>query len=117
MALGGVFFVVASLLLVTARVLSLNEAPMEEVSLIGVAPAPAPLAPAPHMVINATKECPGVCLARCSKHSRQNVCNRACTTCCMVCKCVPAGTAGNRETCGTCYTGWTTHQNRTNKCP
>jgi hypothetical protein len=30
---------------------------------------------------------------------------------------VPAGTAGNQETCGKCYTDWTTHGNRTNKCP
>ncbi|KAF3322950.1 snakin-2-like protein [Carex littledalei] len=62
------------------------------------------------------RECIGACEERCSLHSRKNVCKRACNTCCSVCKCVPGGTYGNRETCGTCYTDWTTHGNRT-KCP
>ncbi|CAN6550657.1 hypothetical protein ACFX13_011715 [Malus domestica] len=60
--------------------------------------------------------CEGLCNQRCSKHSRPNVCTRACGTCCMRCKCVPPGTAGNREACGTCYTDMTTHHHRI-KCP
>ncbi|KAE8124166.1 hypothetical protein FH972_019073 [Carpinus fangiana] len=61
-------------------------------------------------------DCGGLCKQRCSLHSRPNVCNRACGTCCVRCKCVPPGTAGNREMCGACYTDMTTHGNRT-KCP
>ncbi|KAG5229931.1 snakin [Salix suchowensis] len=53
---------------------------------------------------------------RCSLHSRPNMCTRACGTCCARCKCVPPGTSGNREVCGTCYTDMTTHGNKT-KCP
>ncbi|KAK9197984.1 hypothetical protein WN944_013167 [Citrus x changshan-huyou] len=62
------------------------------------------------------KNCGGLCKQRCSLHSRPNLCNRACGTCCVRCKCVPPGTAGNRELCGSCYTDMTTHGNRT-KCP
>ncbi|KAI9175144.1 hypothetical protein LWI28_028020 [Acer negundo] len=61
-------------------------------------------------------DCGGLCKQRCSVHSRPNVCHRACGTCCVRCKCVPPGTAGNREVCGSCYTDMTTHGNRT-KCP
>ncbi|KAG5028059.1 hypothetical protein AAZX31_05G033000 [Glycine max] len=61
-------------------------------------------------------DCGGLCKTRCSAHSRPNVCNRACGTCCVRCKCVPPGTSGNRELCGTCYTDMTTHGNKT-KCP
>ncbi|KAI4336097.1 hypothetical protein L6164_014668 [Bauhinia variegata] len=61
-------------------------------------------------------DCGGLCKARCSVHSRPNLCKRACGTCCVRCKCVPPGTSGNRELCGTCYTDMTTHGNRT-KCP
>ncbi|KAK4568548.1 snakin-2-like [Castanea sativa] len=61
-------------------------------------------------------DCGGLCKQRCSLHSRPNLCNRACGTCCVRCKCVPPGTAGNRELCGTCYTDMTTHGNKT-KCP
>ncbi|RDX58719.1 Snakin-2, partial [Mucuna pruriens] len=61
-------------------------------------------------------DCGGLCNSRCSAHSRPNVCHRACNTCCMRCKCVPPGTSGNRELCGTCYTDMTTHGNKT-KCP
>lgn len=61
-------------------------------------------------------DCEGLCRARCSLHSRPNRCNRACGTCCVRCKCVPPGTAGNREVCGSCYTDMTTHGNRL-KCP
>ncbi|XP_073010870.1 gibberellin-regulated protein 3-like [Typha latifolia] len=61
-------------------------------------------------------DCPGRCGERCSKHSRPNVCMRACGTCCYRCKCVPPGTSGNRHVCGACYTTMTTHGNRS-KCP
>ncbi|XP_042047917.1 gibberellin-regulated protein 1-like isoform X1 [Salvia splendens] len=61
-------------------------------------------------------DCGQECKRRCSLHSRPNVCNRACGTCCQRCKCVPPGTHGNREVCGSCYTDMTTHRNRT-KCP
>ncbi|KAK4429880.1 Snakin-2 [Sesamum alatum] len=61
-------------------------------------------------------DCGGLCKVRCSQHSRPNVCTRACGTCCARCKCVPPGTSGNRELCGTCYTDMTTHGNKT-KCP
>ncbi|KAL2539517.1 Uncharacterized protein Adt_00495 [Abeliophyllum distichum] len=76
---------------------------------------PLPLAPAPsphpgHI------DCDGLCNHRCSLHSRPNLCLRACGTCCVRCKCVPPGTFGNRELCGKCYTGMTTHHNKT-KCP
>ncbi|MED6106040.1 hypothetical protein PIB30_000825 [Stylosanthes scabra] len=61
-------------------------------------------------------DCDGLCKTRCSAHSRPNVCNRACGTCCVRCKCVPPGTSGNRDLCGSCYTDMTTHANKT-KCP
>ncbi|PON95860.1 Gibberellin regulated protein [Trema orientale] len=61
-------------------------------------------------------DCAGLCNVRCSKHSRPNVCTRACGTCCARCKCVPPGTAGNREVCGKCYTDMLTHGNKP-KCP
>ncbi|XP_022885321.1 gibberellin-regulated protein 14-like [Olea europaea var. sylvestris] len=81
------------------------------------APAPAlapvpPPAPTPAHGI----DCGGLCKYRCSQHSRQNLCIRACGTCCVRCKCVPPGTSGNREMCGKCYTDMTTHRNKT-KCP
>ncbi|KAF7838373.1 snakin-2-like [Senna tora] len=63
-----------------------------------------------------TIDCGGLCSDRCSAHSRPNLCKRACGTCCVRCKCVPPGTSGNREICGTCYTDMTTHGNKT-KCP
>ncbi|KAH7515778.1 hypothetical protein FEM48_Zijuj10G0062600 [Ziziphus jujuba var. spinosa] len=76
-----------------------------------------------HVVVRGTNrrlfpflDCGGLCKRRCSLHSRPNVCIRACGTCCIRCKCVPPGTAGNREMCGRCYTDMTTHGNRT-KCP
>uniref|UniRef100_A0A1D1ZGU7 Snakin-2 n=1 Tax=Anthurium amnicola TaxID=1678845 RepID=A0A1D1ZGU7_9ARAE len=61
-------------------------------------------------------DCGGKCAVRCSEHSRPNLCARACGTCCARCNCVPPGTSGNRELCGTCYANMTTHGNRT-KCP
>ncbi|CAL0330954.1 unnamed protein product [Lupinus luteus] len=61
-------------------------------------------------------DCGASCRIRCSLHSRPNRCNRACGTCCSRCKCVPPGTSGNREICGSCYTDMLTHGNRF-KCP
>ncbi|KAH6758369.1 Gibberellin-regulated family protein [Perilla frutescens var. frutescens] len=72
-------------------------------------------APAPHPS-HGQIDCDGLCKKRCSLHSRQNTCLRACGTCCERCKCVPPGTFGNREMCGTCYTNMTTHGNKS-KCP
>ncbi|XP_072952618.1 gibberellin-regulated protein 14-like [Typha angustifolia] len=121
MAIKVAIFLLASFILVTTRVSSDLEEALAQAAPVaghpGVAPAHAPAqAPPPHKIVD-TKECFGVCKGRCSLHSRPNLCGRACMTCCSVCKCVPAGTAGNRETCGTCYTDWQTHGNRTNKCP
>ncbi|KAG2572648.1 hypothetical protein PVAP13_7KG195800 [Panicum virgatum] len=81
----------------------------------GYPPAP-PVGPPPHQIVDPAKDCGGACDVRCGAHSRKNRCTRACLTCCKACRCVPAGTAGNQETCGKCYTDWTTHGNRT-KCP
>ncbi|XP_022137473.1 snakin-2-like [Momordica charantia] len=61
-------------------------------------------------------DCGGSCKRRCGAHSRPKLCIRACGTCCARCRCVPPGTSGNREVCGRCYTGMTTHHNKT-KCP
>ncbi|KAJ4972549.1 hypothetical protein NE237_005723 [Protea cynaroides] len=61
-------------------------------------------------------DCDGLCKVRCSQHSRPNVCTRACGTCCSRCKCVPPGTSGNKEMCGSCYTDMKTHGNKP-KCP
>ncbi|CAN6235284.1 unnamed protein product [Urochloa humidicola] len=81
----------------------------------GYPPAP-PVGPPPHQIVDPAKDCGGACDVRCGAQSRKNRCTRACLKCCSVCRCVPAGTAGNQETCGKCYTDWTTHGNRT-KCP
>ncbi|XP_057780790.1 gibberellin-regulated protein 14-like [Salvia miltiorrhiza] len=78
----------------------------------GVALAPAPAPKPSHGAV----DCGGLCKNRCSLHSRPNRCLRACGTCCARCKCVPPGTFGNREVCGTCYTNMTTHGNMS-KCP
>ncbi|KAI3729052.1 hypothetical protein L6452_17699 [Arctium lappa] len=61
-------------------------------------------------------DCRGLCAIRCGRHSRPNVCTRACGTCCQRCNCVPPGTHGNREMCGRCYTDMLTHGNKP-KCP
>ncbi|KAJ4799328.1 Gibberellin-regulated family protein [Rhynchospora pubera] len=119
MAVKVALFLLASFLLLSTRVSSdVSEENLNEMAYgaVGAAPpvAVAP-APAPHKIIY-TNDCIGACDERCSLHSRKNVCKRACNTCCSVCKCVPAGTYGNRETCGRCYTDWTTHGNMT-KCP
>ncbi|OAY76156.1 snakin-2-like [Ananas comosus] len=116
MALKLALFLLACFLLASTRVSSDSEEAFTEAAMAPYVPATPPaLAPAPHKIID-TKECVGACKERCSLHSRKNVCSRACLTCCSVCKCVPAGTAGNKETCGKCYTDWQTHGNRT-KCP
>ncbi|VAH32928.1 hypothetical protein VPH35_021794 [Triticum aestivum] len=80
------------------------------------APAAAPLGPPPHNIVDPSKDCGWACNLRCSANSRSKLCSRACLKCCSVCRCVPAGTASNKETCGKCYTDWTTHGNKT-KCP
>ncbi|ERM95508.1 hypothetical protein AMTRI_Chr10g3780 [Amborella trichopoda] len=61
-------------------------------------------------------DCPKLCGERCKLHSRPNRCLRACGTCCDRCQCVPPGTSGNKEVCGTCYINMTTHRNES-KCP
>ncbi|KAF3338257.1 snakin-2-like protein [Carex littledalei] len=105
---------VAFLLLFFLLVSSDGEEASREVADLG-APADTPALPPPHKIVDA-KDCIGACDERCSLHSRKNVCSRACLTCCNTCRCVPAGTVGNRETCGKCYTEWKTHGNQT-KCP
>ncbi|KAF2934394.1 hypothetical protein DAI22_04g159200 [Oryza sativa Japonica Group] len=67
-------------------------------------------------LVGLVADCVGACDARCSEHSHKKRCSRSCLTCCSACRCVPAGTAGNRETCGRCYTDWVSHNNMT-KCP
>ncbi|CAA0813636.1 Gibberellin-regulated protein 14 [Striga hermonthica] len=62
------------------------------------------------------QECTLACSGRCKKHSRQNICMRACKTCCMRCKCVPPGHYGYKELCGACYAGMTTRGGKS-KCP
>ncbi|XP_057524237.1 gibberellin-regulated protein 14-like [Amaranthus tricolor] len=62
------------------------------------------------------EDCVPLCEKRCSLHSRKRLCVRACSTCCLRCKCVPPGTYGNKEVCGRCYTDMTTHGGRL-KCP
>ncbi|XP_058113269.1 snakin-2-like [Magnolia sinica] len=120
MALKAIIFVLASFLLVTSRGSSNNEDNYMEVASASVlatapvhAPAPAPLALLPPVKVT---ECPRLCVDRCKLNSRPRHCKRVCGTCCQRCKCVPPGTAGNRELCGKCYTDMTTHGNRT-KCP
>lgn len=60
-------------------------------------------------------DCGGACAIRCSKSSRPNLCKRACGTCCARCRCVPAGTHGNEDSCP-CYATMTTHGGA-RKCP
>uniref|UniRef100_A0A7N0U8R5 Uncharacterized protein n=1 Tax=Kalanchoe fedtschenkoi TaxID=63787 RepID=A0A7N0U8R5_KALFE len=85
------------------------------------APTPTPAAPRPPTVaprprIKSLADCRPQCNERCSLHSRPNVCVRACNTCCTRCRCVPPGTAGNKEVCGKCYAEMTTKGGR-RKCP
>ncbi|XP_057973149.1 snakin-2-like [Malania oleifera] len=65
--------------------------------------------------VGPTIDCGTACAARCQLSSRQNLCKRACGTCCARCNCVPAGTSGNEDTCP-CYANMTTHANQ-HKCP
>ncbi|KAH0448239.1 hypothetical protein IEQ34_022039 [Dendrobium chrysotoxum] len=60
-------------------------------------------------------DCNSECSRRCELSSRQNLCERACGTCCARCNCVPPGTSGNKELCP-CYNNMTTHGGR-KKCP
>ncbi|KAI3460398.1 hypothetical protein Pfo_017061, partial [Paulownia fortunei] len=60
-------------------------------------------------------DCGVACAARCRLASRQNLCKRACGTCCARCNCVPPGTSGNQELCP-CYYTMTTQGGR-RKCP
>ncbi|KAL1561090.1 Gibberellin-regulated protein 11 [Salvia divinorum] len=60
-------------------------------------------------------DCGKECERRCKLASRQNMCHRACGTCCGRCQCVPPGTAGNEDVCP-CYASLTTHHGR-KKCP
>ncbi|KAK9214823.1 hypothetical protein WN944_006822 [Citrus x changshan-huyou] len=80
--------------------------------------APAPQVPSPASspmpIVRSNKDCIPLCAARCKAHSRPNIFGRACTTCCVRCKCVPPGTYGNRENCGKCYTDMTTRGNKPN---
>ncbi|XP_065878568.1 gibberellin-regulated protein 14 [Euphorbia lathyris] len=79
-------------------------------------PTPTPPTSAPLPPVRSRADCIPLCAERCKKHSRKNVCERACMTCCERCKCVPPGTYGNREKCGICYTSMTTRGNKP-KCP
>ncbi|WCJ20910.1 Gibberellin-regulated family protein [Euphorbia peplus] len=79
-------------------------------------PTASPPSSAPLPPVRSIKDCEPLCAERCKKHSRKNVCERACMTCCDRCRCVPPGTYGNRERCGTCYTSMTTRGNKP-KCP
>ncbi|KAF6159863.1 hypothetical protein GIB67_032947 [Kingdonia uniflora] len=60
--------------------------------------------------------CNALCAVRCSANSRPNLCKRACGTCCWRCKCVPPGTYGNHQVCGSCYANMKTRGNKP-KCP
>ncbi|GJN26052.1 hypothetical protein PR202_gb13950 [Eleusine coracana subsp. coracana] len=60
-------------------------------------------------------DCGSACAARCRLASRQNLCKRACGSCCARCDCVPPGTSGNQDKCP-CYANITTHGERP-KCP
>ncbi|KAH0706399.1 gibberellin-regulated protein 14-like [Solanum tuberosum] len=82
-------------------------------------PPPPPSPPLPTPPVSppkTTADCIPLCSVRCKLHSRKNVCLRACTTCCLRCKCVPPGQYGNREKCGKCYANMTTRGGRL-KCP
>ncbi|XP_057491784.1 gibberellin-regulated protein 14-like [Actinidia eriantha] len=143
MALKPIFFLIASLLVITTRVLSTDEELLMEAKVSVPAPAhspvkvlppppfpvtppPAvppvkpPVLPPPPVMLPPTKtppiECTPLCVERCKLHSRKKLCWRACVTCCNRCKCVPPGTYGNREKCGKCYTNMTTRGGKP-KCP
>ncbi|XP_016492007.1 uncharacterized protein LOC107811563 [Nicotiana tabacum] len=82
-------------------------------------PPPAKKPPVPTPPVSPPKntaDCVPLCQVRCKLHSRQNVCLRACATCCLRCKCVPPGQYGNLDKCGKCYASMTTRGGR-RKCP
>ncbi|XP_016474037.1 uncharacterized protein LOC107795848 [Nicotiana tabacum] len=81
-----------------------------------VKPPPPPVPTPPVSPPKNTADCVPLCQVRCKLHSRQNVCLRACATCCLRCKCVPPGQYGNLEKCGKCYANMTTRGGR-RKCP
>ncbi|EPS63762.1 hypothetical protein M569_11025 [Genlisea aurea] len=62
-----------------------------------------------------TMDCGGACSERCRLAGRQNLCKRACGTCCLRCNCVPPGTSGNYQFCP-CYAALTT-RDKQRKCP
>ncbi|TKY57632.1 Gibberellin-regulated protein 11 [Spatholobus suberectus] len=53
-------------------------------------------------------DCDAECKRMCELSSRQNLCKRACGTCCDRCNCVPSGTYGHYEECP-CFANMTTH--------
>ncbi|KAI3460399.1 hypothetical protein Pfo_017062 [Paulownia fortunei] len=69
----------------------------------------------PDLVHGQELNCGKECSRRCQLASRQNLCHRACGTCCARCNCVPPGTSGNQEVCP-CYANMTTRGGR-KKCP
>ncbi|KAK4366568.1 hypothetical protein RND71_014448 [Anisodus tanguticus] len=83
-------------------------------------PPPPPSPPVPTPPVSppkTTADCIPLCQVRCKLHYKKKICVRACTTCCLRCKCVPPGQYyGNREKCGKCYANMTTHGGRL-KCP
>ncbi|KAL6641573.1 hypothetical protein ACP70R_019754 [Stipagrostis hirtigluma subsp. patula] len=60
-------------------------------------------------------ECPQKCDYRCSKANAREMCLTDCKLCCETCRCVPSGTAGNKEECP-CYNNWKSKQGKP-KCP
>ncbi|KAL0461672.1 UNVERIFIED_CONTAM: Gibberellin-regulated protein 14 [Sesamum latifolium] len=97
-------------------------APPPPPAVVKTPPSPPPVVKTPPPPPPAAKpprnrqECTPLCAVRCKFHSRQNICMRACLTCCDRCKCVPPGQYGNHDKCGQCYAGMTTRGGR-RKCP
>ncbi|XP_066347130.1 cypmaclein-like [Miscanthus floridulus] len=96
----------ALLLLLVVGAAAAVDASHEEVSPGSPAPAPSPAS---------SIDCGRAGAARCALSSRQNLCRRACGSCCARCHCVPPGTAGNHDVCP-CYAAITTRGGRP-KCP
>ncbi|KAJ3701719.1 hypothetical protein LUZ61_005424 [Rhynchospora tenuis] len=82
---------------------SLQDEPGDDTGPIGASP------PGPRI------DCNFACARRCVMASRQNLCIRACGSCCLKCQCVPTGTSGNKEMCP-CYASLLTHGLKP-KCP
>ncbi|KAL3640135.1 hypothetical protein CASFOL_011877 [Castilleja foliolosa] len=88
-------------------------------AVIKAPPPPVPVQPPPPPAVKPPRnrqECIPLCNVRCKKHSRPNICTRACLTCCERCKCVPPGQYGNTQKCGKCYSTMTTRGGKL-KCP